>query len=1647
MNHESENSIQEKAGKRKGESSKKEENHSKAKDSNASTGGDSNMNNDANTLSKNDINENNTNSTKKKKWAKQKNKKGGNASGEVHQDVNEGLTTPNETQRLEQQSQQQLRTKMTKTNQISNETRNTNANANVNNGNAGDSSEGEVIDFATLVPLTPQLRSSKKTPAQATPKIELQAENSVQFSSQIRTQPQTQAKHQSWQPRLPKAHAVNTNNLTNSGANSSVNAFIAAVSSPPVTNATPTKLTRKLAPNAPERVSILAQANKYDGGNSDDGQVKSGGAVTTPKNADSQQGGKESRNRRRESRAEKFNSPGSNNFINGNPGAQSRFTPSAVQSARQQQPPPNPVQLSHTPKHKQNLELSDTSVSWRNSNNDNGNTLQRTPQNLSKRSFGNCTPATPGGFNSPNAGYNSPRGGGGRNGPNLFEDYIPLASVQEGLQKKTLYQGLLRINKRSFFDAYVTVDGFDDDIYIPGKFKRNRAFDGDMVIIQILKDAELKKELDRTEDEAESKVKVMLDDEEGTEEQEIFGAEVDGIESKAPEARIYGKVVHILEQKEAHMVIGKLSVENPGHPNKTKFSNGQPVDSSINTIWFRPNDQRVPYIVVPVEHVPIEYLKSPKDYENSLWRLSVTKWPSHCQYPFGKVGGLMGIVGEIPVETDSLLLENGISWSDFSESVLKCLPPTPWAIPEYEYLQRKDFRNVRIFSVDPQTARDLDDALSVVLHDDGSFEIGVHIADVSYFVTKDTALDKEAQNRSTTVYLIQKAIPMLPRLLCEELCSLNPGVERLAFSVVWQISKDGIVQGDPWFGKSIIKSCAKLSYDHAQALIEGRDWTGLPKVEIDGKHTVEDIRADTMRLFELSVKLRQRRYEGGALAINSFKLWFSLDANGNPIDTGVYELKDSNRMIEEFMLLANMAVAKKISDAFPGSALLRRHEPPKSRPLKQFLEFSAEIGYPIDASTSYSFQASFDAIQNMNVENVLRQLAIKPMQRAKYFCTGLLETKFWEHYALNVPLYTHFTSPIRRYCDLIVHRQLEAALFNDAEPHDTDSVGLFARVCNERKFGSKDAQDASQRLYLSIYLDRLANSDAGCPLIGLEALLGVGKHGVIVEALVYKVAERSFDVIVERYGLEKRVWIEQSLAMYGVSFEKAENFGKQSCLTVLWKVGYCGDDGISGISDAMKLLAIETLDGGHENEGNIIVEDDSGWETLDENTVDIQQPTTAVNALATENKTQLALNNEKPVNGRRNHRRTKKRTNVDASKTITQKIHIFDRIPVVLVSDIKKSPPDIKAYLIHPDAAEKHRYLIDTQKIVTHDRIVDGENFSCPAIENEMQQALTPGFQDFSGVSTAEFENPYDALIAATGNDAEQLQVRYDSHRTARNAQQKEKLLSPEFPGFLIDFTLLRLVADQENSVVTDSRFVDPRHSLVVWARPSKAIQQIVLQCQEMLHAVAPNLWVMPLDSLHTTVLEVTHSRTAQEVDALAAQMQPAVEAIVNIAQSQTHRSRLVRPLLGFDASAIALSFVPAAGESGASSTPDGNDSYSYHHLRRDVFALAAAAGVTINSRYAVPSAHFTIARFIRTADDFAGGEGTPLDHLKIEKFVDRLELINAWLKREFWPNEIDGKIKNGGEWLVGKENGLIVRKGTLWYGGGESIREGNAYN
>ncbi|KAJ5811694.1 hypothetical protein N7474_007995 [Penicillium riverlandense] len=304
-------------------------------------------------------------------------------------------------------------------------------------------------------------------------------------------------------------------------------------------------------------------------------------------------------------------------------------------------------------------------------------------------------------------------------------------------------------------------------------------------------------------------------------------------------------------------------------------------------------------------------------------------------------------------------------------------------------------------------------------------------------------------------------------------------------------------------------------------------------------------------------------------------------------------------------------------------------------------------------------------------------------------------------------------------------------------------------------------------------------------------------------------------------------------------------------------------------------------------------------------------------------------------------------------------------------------------------------------------------------------------------------DNAFQVLINVSNDDPAHLQSLYENHRVGRNEQQRAKILAESFPGWSLDEILKRLDGPEK-----EDGFMDPRNCLVIWARPSPPVQDLISFVQWSCHIgvedkliVMAALWLMPLENLHTTVLEVAHSLTETQIEDLVQTLQSSQNVTgPQIAEYPlTHRARLLKPMVSFDASAMALSFVPAAGE-GLDAYDDG-DNYTYHHLRRDIFDMTRQTGLPVVSRYIVPSAHLTIARFI-TQNGFSamGTNGVEqVDRSQVNLLVNRIDVINQKLQNEYWPQS-NGSIKAGGEWIVGKDNGLVIRRGRLWYGGGETV-------
>ena len=532
------------------------------------------------------------------------------------------------------------------------------------------------------------------------------------------------------------------------------------------------------------------------------------------------------------------------------------------------------------------------------------------------------------------------------------------------------------------------------------------------------------------------------------------------------------------------------------------------------------------------------------EYIHGSWH-ATNKWP-----PCVRVTSLCGSCN-VEDETQALLVEHGVDHGEFLPDVLRDVEESVksgrffeqtgtadddmgWKPTEEMLRGRRDYRSHRVFTIDPTTARDLDDALHITPLPDGRVEIGVHIADVSHFIQPESAVDVEALRRATTVYLVDRVIPMLPRPLCEIACSLNENVERLAFSVVWRMNMDGTLskkgknekckEDDIWYGRTVIKSCSRLDYATAQNIIDGKVANGNKQVDETlwpksrqptGEHTIDQVAADVRLMHKVAMARRQLRFENGALALNGIKLTFQLEDDGEtPKLCAPYPIRDSNRLIEEFMLLANYLVAQRLITHAHGRALLRNHSPPIELGLQNVVDVSKEsFNFDIDITNSHSLQESLNRLcRECNDELVVQcvtESLMAPMKPAEYIAAGELDEADWQHFALNIPYYTHFTSPIRRYPDVVVHRLLQATLDDTVNefPQKQDEIHSAADHCNEKRMAAKKAQERSDRVFLSLFLKKNP----------IQSVLGV----------CLGVGEKTFTVFVPSLGMSTKVFLDE----------------------------------------------------------------------------------------------------------------------------------------------------------------------------------------------------------------------------------------------------------------------------------------------------------------------------------------------------------------------------------------------------------------------------------------------------------------------------------------------------------------------------------------
>ncbi len=410
--------------------------------------------------------------------------------------------------------------------------------------------------------------------------------------------------------------------------------------------------------------------------------------------------------------------------------------------------------------------------------------------------------------------------------------------------------------------------------------------------------------------------------------------------------------------------------------------------------------------------IPKDSLMDGKSGDKAV--VEIVDWPENAKNPIGKVTKVLGAAGDNNTEMHAILTEYGLPFS-YPEDVEKEADKISYDIPEDEIKRREDYRGITTFTIDPKDAKDFDDALSIKKLSNGNFEIGVHIADVTHYVTPGSIIDQEGEKRATSIYLVDRVVPMLPEHLSNGVCSLRPDEEKLTFSCIFEMDENAHIH-DYRICKTVIKSDRRFTYEQAQEVIE----TG------EGDYKWEILTMDS-----LAKKLRQKRFEDGAIAFDRHEVKFEIDENGKPLGVYFKIAKDANKLVEEFMLLANRTVAEFVGNPGkrkkPKTFVYRVHDLPDPDKMENFATFIRRFGYNLktegkNSDVSKSINKLLDSVQGKREENLIETVAIRSMAKAVYTTENI------GHYGLAFEYYSHFTSPIRRYPDMMVHRLLEKYL-------------------------------------------------------------------------------------------------------------------------------------------------------------------------------------------------------------------------------------------------------------------------------------------------------------------------------------------------------------------------------------------------------------------------------------------------------------------------------------------------------------------------------------------------------------------------------------------------------------------------------------------
>tara|TARA_Y100000589_G_scaffold155323_1_gene147953 strand:+ start:93556 stop:95727 length:2172 start_codon:yes stop_codon:yes gene_type:complete len=581
--------------------------------------------------------------------------------------------------------------------------------------------------------------------------------------------------------------------------------------------------------------------------------------------------------------------------------------------------------------------------------------------------------------------------------------------------------------------------------------------------------------------------------------------------ARRPNSKPEGEVVEILER------------------NKNEFVGV--IEKSAHFAFLVPDDQKMPVDIF----IPKEKLNGAKDGDKAIVR--IIDWPKDATSPFGEVIEVLGKPGDNDTEAHAILIEYGLPYR-FPDKILKEAEELNVEISEEEIKRRRDMRDITTFTIDPIDAKDFDDALSVRTLPNGNIEIGIHIADVSHYVKEGSNIDKEAFKRATSVYLADRVVPMLPEVLSNFACSLRPNEDKLTYSAVFEMDKQAKVINQ-WFGRTVTHSDRRFTYEEAQEIIEGKDG---------------DFKEEILLLDKLAKKLRKERFKHGSIDFDRAEVRFNLDEKGNPIGVYIKTSKDANKLIEEFMLLANRKVAEFVGKKHleqknkqKYTFVYRIHDTPDPQKLITFNNFVHKFGLSLnlkdEKAIAQSLNRVIEKVQNTPEEDLIEQLAIRTMAKAEYSTNNI------GHYGLGFEYYTHFTSPIRRYPDVMVHRLLQHYLEGGRSvpqpPYEEK-----CKHCTKMEINATQAERASIKFKQVQFLqDKIGEVYKG-------VISGVSEWGMYVELVdnycegmvrlrdlnddYYYLDEENYRVVGRKYGYTYQMGDEVTVRVKNVDLDRKQ---------------------------------------------------------------------------------------------------------------------------------------------------------------------------------------------------------------------------------------------------------------------------------------------------------------------------------------------------------------------------------------------------------------------------------------------------------------------------------------------------------------------------